>query len=432
MNPWEQKFDETQMAAHMQSLSDKLATYDEAALSVEDRTHLNRIKAVNEQLNIVCENTPAELMNMNAATSIASNLSNISSYLDSWASTKNSTYLNTHAFNETNSIIQSISALSPTINLPEARAAITSIRRSAGQQKRIVDKITQAIKDKGSLADATIDEKISEAKGTINIDIAVARKKLENIATESEELSEQFETVKAAANKLATEQTAAFNTAQTERSKEFTDLISLKQGELDVALDELAKKADEKSDMINKAAEKDAQATLDAKNRAEKLLGIVSQNALISDYSKNARREWISSLVWQIVAALSIILAIIFAAILACEATGETVWQKLIARLSVVTALGGLATYAAKQAAEHRQAQRQSEHMALQFSAVRPYLEDVTDKKQRDALLIKLADKFFSEKKIEQPKKKAVKNKGEEFISANDLLNFITALIKRP
>ncbi len=428
MNPWEQKFDETQMTARIQSLSDKLATYDEAALSVEDRTHLNRIKAVNEQLNIVCENTPAELMNMNAATSIASNLSNISSYLDSWASTKNSTYLNAHAFNETNSIIQSISALSPTINLPEARAAITSIRRSAGQQKRIVEKITQAIKDKGSLADATIDEKISEAKGTINNDIAVARKKLESIATESEELSEQLETVKAAANKLATEQTAAFNTAQTERSKEFTDLISLKQGELDVALDKLAKKADEKSDMINKAAEKDAQATLDAKNRAEKLLGIVSQDALISDYSKNARREWISSLVWQIVAALSII----FTAFLAHKATGEMVWQKLIARLSVVAASGGLATYAAKQAAEHRQAQRQSEHMALQFSAVRPYLEDVTDKGQRDALLIKLADKFFSEKKIEQPKKKATKDKGEEFISANDLLNFITALIKRP
>jgi hypothetical protein len=428
MNPWEQKFDETQMTARIQSLSDKLATYDEAALSVEDRTHLNRIKAVNEQLNIVCENTPAELMNMNAATSIASNLSNISSYLDSWASTKNSTYLNAHAFNETNSIIQSISALSPTINLPEARAAITSIRRSAGQQKRIVEKITQAIKDKGSLADATIDEKISEAKGTINNDIAVARKKLESIATESEELSEQLETVKSAANKLATEQTAAFNTAQTERSKEFTDLISLKQGELDVMLDKLAKKADEKSDMINKAAEKDAQATLDAKNRAEKLLGIVSQDALISDYSKNARREWISSLVWQIVAALSIF----FTAILAHKATGEMVWQKLIARLSVVAASGGLATYAAKQAAEHRQAQRQSEHMALQFSAVRPYLEDVTNKEQRDALLIKLADKFFSEKKIEQPKKKATKDKGEEFISANDLLNFITALIKRP
>lgn len=71
--------------------------------------------------------------------------------------------------------------------------------------------------------------------------------------------------------------------------------------------------------------------------------------------------------------------------------------------------------------------------MSLQLSAVRPYLEDVTDKVQRDALLIKLADKFFSERKIEQqPKKKNAENKGDELISANDLLNFIATLIKRP
>jgi hypothetical protein len=431
MDPWEQIVSETQITPRVQALNDKLVTYDVDALSVEDRAHIDRVKAVTEQIDIVLENTPAELINLSAATSIASSLSNISSYLDNWTSTRNSTYLNSHVFNETNSIIQSISALSPTINLPEARAAITRIRRSAGQQKRIVEEITQEIKTKGSLADTTIDEKISEAKEAINDDVAVVSKKLEDITTESEELSEQLETVKSAANKLATEQTTAFNTAQTERSKEFTDLMALKQGELDTTLDRLAKNADEKSDAINRAAEKDAQATLDAKNRAEKLLGIVSQDALISDYSKNAKREWWSSLVWQIVAALSILLAIICAAFLAHEATGEMVWQKLVARLTVVAAFGGLATYAAKQATEHRQAQRQSEHMALQLSAVRPYLEDVTDKTQRDTLLIKLADKFFSEKKVDAPKKKPAKDKGEEFISANDLLNFIATIIKR-
>jgi hypothetical protein len=81
--------------------------------------------------------------------------------------------------------------------------------------------------------------------------------------------------------------------------------MTLKQGELESTLDKLAKQTDEKSDAINKAAEKNAKATEDAKNRAEKLLGIVSQDALISDYSKNAKREWWSSLIWQIVAALS-------------------------------------------------------------------------------------------------------------------------------
>lgn len=432
MNPWEQKLDETQIAARIQSLSDKLATYDEDALSVDDRAYLERVKAINEQLSTLLENTPAELVSLSAATNIATSLSNISSYLDDWTSTGNATYLSSHILNETNSIIQSIGTLSPAVNLPEARAAITSIRRSAGQQKRIVEKITQEIKDKGSFADTTIDEKISEAKEAIDGDVAVVEKKLEDITAESNELAEQLETVKSASNKLATEQTTAFNTAQTERSKEFTELMTLKQSELDTTLDKLAKTTDEKSDAIKKAAEKDAKATEDAKNRAEKLLGIVSQDALISDYSKNAKREWWSSLVWQVVAAGSIIAAIVVAGFLAHEAGSDMAWQKLVAKLAIVAASGGLATYAAKQATEHRQAQRQSEHMSLQLSAVRPYLEDVADKEQRDALLIKLADKFFSEKKTDQPKKKTAKDKGEELISANDLLNFIATLIKRP
>lgn len=432
MNPWEQKLDETQIAARIQSLSDKLATYDEDALSVDDRAYLERVKAINEQLSTLLENTPAELVSLSAATNIATSLSNISSYLDNWTSTGNATYLSSHILNETNSIIQSIGTLSPAVNLPEARAAITSIRRSAGQQKRIVEKITQEIKDKGSFADTTIDEKISEAKEAIDGDVAVVEKKLEDITAESNELAEQLETVKSASNKLATEQTTAFNTAQTERSKEFIELMTLKQSELDTTLDKLAKTTDEKSDAIKKAAEKDAKATEDAKNRAEKLLGIVSRDALISDYSKNAKREWWSSLVWQVVAAGSIIAAIVVAGFLAHEAGSDMAWQKLVAKLAIVAASGGLATYAAKQATEHRQAQRQSEHMSLQLSAVRPYLEDVADKEQRDALLIKLADKFFSEKKTDQPKKKTARDKGEELISANDLLNFIATLIKRP
>lgn len=432
MNPWEQKLNETQIAARIQSLSDKLATYDEDALSVDDRAYLERVKAINEQLSTLLENTPAELVSLSTATNIATSLSNISSYLDNWTSTGNATYLTSHILNETNSIIQSIGSLSPAVNLPEARAAITSIRRSAGQQKRIVEKITQEIKDKGSLADTTIDEKISEAKEAIDGDVAVVVEKLEDITAESNELAEQLETVKSASNKLATEQTTTFNTAQTERSKEFTELMTLKQGELDTTLDKLAKTTDEKSDAIKKAAEKDAKATEDAKNRAEKLLGIVSQDALISDYSKNAKREWWSSLVWQVVAAGSIITAIVVAGFLAHEAGSDMAWQKLVAKLAIVAASGGLATYAAKQATEHRQAQRQSEHMSLQLSAVRPYLEDVADKEQRDALLIKLADKFFSEKKTDQPRKKTAKDKGEELISANDLLNFIATLIKRP
>ena len=432
MNPWEQKLKDSGLLTAIESVESQLNTYNEAELSIDDRGYLDKIRAVDEVLHAIAENADPRLINYSALQAIVPCLNNISTYLANWGGGSSPTYLSTHAMGQVDSILQHVPLVVAAMNIPQARAAITSLRRSAARQKTIVDNIISEIEEKGSLADTTIDDKIAEAKEAIDNNVTVVEKKLEEITTESEELAEQLETVKTAANSLATEQTTAFNTAQTERSKEFTDLMTLKQGELDTTLDKLAKTTDEKSDAIKKAAEKDAKATEDAKNRAEKLLGIVSQDALISDYSQNAKREWWSSLIWQVIAAGSIITAIIVAGFLAHEAGSDMAWQKLVAKLAIVAASGGLATYAAKQATEHRQAQRQSEHMSLQLSAVRPYLEDVADKTQRDALLIKLADKFFSERKIEQPKKKSTKDKGEEFISANDLLNFIATLIKRP
>jgi len=431
MNPWEQKLKDSGLSDASENLTLRLDSYKEAELSIEDRDYLDKIRAVNEVLKAIIDNADPRLINYSILSSIVAYLHNINSYLNDWGGGTSPTYLSSYAIEQVDMILQHIPLVIPAMNIPEARAAITSLRRSAARQKTIVDGIISQIKDKGSLADTTIDNKIADAKEIIDNNTAVVEKKLEDITKESEELAEQLETVKSAANKLSTEQTKAFNDAQTERSEKFTNLITIKQSELDTTLDKLAKKADEKSNAINMAAEKNAKATEDAKNRAEKLLRIVSQDALISDYSKNAKREWISSLVWQIVAALAIITAIVFAGILANEAGSDMAWQKLVAKITIVTASGGLATYAARQSTEHRQAQRQSEHMSLQLSAVRPYLEDITDKTKRDELLIKLAEKFFSEKKPNRQQKKAPKDKGKEFISANDLLSFITTLIKK-
>lgn len=377
MNPWEQKLKDSGLSDASENLTLRLDSYKEAELSIEDRDYLDKIRAVNEVLKAIINNADPRLINYSALSSIVAYLHNIDSYLNDWGGGTSPTYLSSYAIEQVDMILQYIPLVVPAMNIPEARAAITSLRRSAARQKTIVDGIISQIKEKGSLADTTIDNKIASAKETIDNNTALVEKKLEDVTRESQELAEQLETVKSAANKLSTDQTKAFNDAQIERSEKFTDLIALKQSELDTTLNKLAKETDEKSNAINIAAEKSAKATEDARKRAEKLLGIVSQDALISDYSKNAKREWISSLVWQIVAALAIITAIVFAGILANEASSDMAWQKLVAKITIVTASGGLATYAARQSTEHRQAQRQSEHMSLQLSAVRPYLERI-------------------------------------------------------
>ena len=161
--------------------------------------------------------------------------------------------------------------------------------------------------------------------------------------------------------------------------------------------------------MINKAAEKDAQATLDAKDRAEKLPALVSQDARISDYSKNARRDGYHLLYGK--SLLRYLLSLRHS----LRIKQRVRWFGKTHRSTLCSCcIWWIGYLCRKTSGGHRQTQRQSEHMALQFSAVRPYLEDVTDKGQRDALLFKLADKFFSRKENRTTQKKATRIKGEE------------------
>lgn len=270
MNFWEQKLKDSGLLAATEHVAVKLDTHNEAELSIDDRNYLDKIRAVNEVLQSIAENADPRLVNYSALQTIVQYLNNISTYLNNWDGGTSPTYLSVHAIGQVDNILQQVPLVVAAVNTPEARTAITSLRRSATRQKTIVDNIISEIKEKGSLADTTIDDKVASAKEIIDADVATIEKKLEGITTKSEELVNQLETVKSAANKLSTEQTTAFNAAQTERSKKFTDLMTLKRSELDATLDTLAKKTDEKSNAINTAAEKNAKATEDAKKSSRK------------------------------------------------------------------------------------------------------------------------------------------------------------------
>ncbi len=431
MNPWQQKLDDTQIATKVHALDEKLASYDELALSVDDRSHLERIKAVIEQLRIIIENVAPEVVNLTAASTLTASLDNVNSYLDNWASTKDSTYLDNHIFNETNTIIQSIAALAPAVNLAEARAAITSLRRSAGQQKRIVENITKEIEIKGSLADTTIDEKLVEFNELIDTKVQSAKEKLVELDGEIKVATTQIDESKVAASKLSTEQNEAFNTAQTKRTEEFSDFVKEQENEAGGLLTSIANDAKTKVDTVKEKAEKSATLADEARVKSEKLLGIVSQNSLINDYSKNGLHEQKLSQRWQYTTLGLLIVTVSIGAVLAFYTNDDTSWQKIVARFGVLIATGSIAAYTASQSSEHKQAQRHSEHLSLQLSAVRPYLADVDDKKQRDSLLIKLAEKFFSEQKPKEIKshRSKKKNTDENTINSEDLPGLIGAII---
>ncbi|MCA9336298.1 hypothetical protein KC955_00350 [Candidatus Saccharibacteria bacterium] len=136
MNPWEQKLNDSGLLAAAQAVESQLDTYREAELSIEDRGYLERIRTVNELVLNIAQHADPKLINYSALQAIVPNLNNITSYLGSWDSGNSPTYLSTHALGQLDSILQQLPLLVAAMNVPEARAAITSLRRSAARQKQ--------------------------------------------------------------------------------------------------------------------------------------------------------------------------------------------------------------------------------------------------------------------------------------------------------
>lgn len=431
MDTWEQKLKDSGIYEAISILETKLGEYDKAELSIEDRGYLDKIRAVNDQIDIIVKNADPKTVNNSAATSITNSLSQISSYLDSWGGGTSSAYLSRHAIGQIDAALQQTPLLVAGVSLPEAKAAITKLRQSAARQNTIVNEITEKIRTKGSLADETIADKITTFSEEIEAQSATAKKKLDEVSVEAREISEQLDEARVAANKLATEQNEAFNTSQTKRTERFEQFVEEQGQEAHGLLTSISSDAKVKIDEIKQRSEQSAKKADEARVKSEELLGIVSQNALISDYSKNGLHEQKWSRIWQIITLVSLLATVAAGAILALGTDGDTSWQKLIARFGVLIATGGLATYAAAQASEHRRAQRHSEHLSLQLSAVRPYLAGIDNKPERDKLLVLLAEKFFGERQPKNAKPRQSKKKDNEgsMISGDDLPGLIGALI---
>lgn len=431
MDPWEQKLNNTGITGSIEGLQVKIDEFSNAELSIEDRGYLDKIRAVSELTQTIIDNADPRTINYSTISPIINNFNQAASYINSWGGGTNPVYLSSHAMGQIDAALQQIPLIDAGISVPEAKAAITNLRRSAARQNTIVNEITDKIKAKGSLADETIDGKIVEFTKDIEARATATKTQLETINTEVSEVTEQLDEVKAAANKLTTEQTEIFNTAQTERAKQFDAMIKEQEDEAYGVFTSISSKVTSEVEGVKTRAETSADLADKARVKSEELLEIVSQNALISDYSKNGLHEQKWSRIWQVLTLASLIATVVMGAILAFNTNDGTSWQKLVARFGVLIATGGLAAYAATQASEHKQAQRHSEHLSLQLSAVRPYLAGIDDKTKRDGLLLKLAEKFFSERKTKGSKSPKTHKKQNDtpVISGDDLPGLIGAII---
>ena len=391
MDPWTQRLSDLGVVEKIKSLLIRFDGLDLSQYTNEERSYLDRTREVAEVCLSRLTDSDPRLLNITSLTNINNSFANVNSYLENWLAESGDIYLHSHIQNELDTIIAQSITLSFALDMPAARENITTLRRTVARHRTVVDQLVERVKEKGSLADQTIDKKLELAKEQFAV-----------LDTDVSDLESKLEKVKITSGEFAAEQQIAFTKAETDRAASFNTLLSDKQKDIEASVKEYENTFKQEVGNIHKKISEDETAVKEAKLRVEEILGIVGEESLIGDYSNNAKDEKSAANFWRWVAAGSLAIAIVVAIWFSFTIDENTVWQKMIAKVVIVISFGGLAGYAARQSSEHRTAQREAEQMALQLKALKPYLNDISDKNQRDTLLAQIAEKLFGQKR--QPK----------------------------
>lgn len=426
MSKWE---DRIQNSATYTAAKKLLTRFDEVDLgnaSLEAIDDINRAKLVIELLVDRLNNTDNRLLSVSSIDNIGSYLSNVSSYFDNWQNTRDDTYLGISYMNGyIDSILSYIPSLTPAMDIKETRKAIAGLNRSVGQYKRTAAKEIDNISAKGTTAEKTIDEKVTEAKN-----------EFEALGVKIDELNKDLKDIKDSSNSISTEQQLSFTKSENVRNEAVNKFIEDQKRTIEETFSKKSDEADRITDDIDKKLNATEAKAEDSLARIDELLNIAGDKTLIHDYSSSAKEDMEAADRWRKITMFLLFAVLGFSCWVVYEIihTKDTSWQFLVARAFVMLFAGGIAGYTATQSSEHRKAQRANQRTAHQLKALKPYLLSIEgDVKLRNEIIKTVAYRVFNNEENNQVKKSKglFKSKEEAPIMSSQLIELLLDLAKK-
>ena len=209
MSKWEDRIQNSATYTAAKKLLARFNEIDSDSMSLEAIDAINRAKLVLELLVDRLDNTDSRLLSISNLDNISSHLSNASSCFDNWQNTRDDMYLGISYMNGyIDNILSYIPSLTPTMDIKETRKAIAGLNRSVGQYKRVTTKEINNISVKGTAAEKTIDEKVTEAKN-----------EFEALGVKIDELNKDLKDIKDSSNSISTEQQLSFTKSENIRNE---------------------------------------------------------------------------------------------------------------------------------------------------------------------------------------------------------------------
>lgn len=426
MSKWEDRIQNSATYTAAKKLLARFNEIDSDSMSLEAIDAINRAKLVIELLVDRLDNTDSRLLSVSSIDNIGSYLSNVSSYFDNWQNTRDDMYLGISYMNGyIDNILSYIPSLTPTMDIKETRKAIAGLNRSVGQYKRVTTKEINNISVKGTAAEKTIDEKVTEAKN-----------EFEALGVKIDELNKDLKDIKDSSNSISTEQQLSFTKSENIRNEAVNKFIEDQKRTIEETFSKKSDEADRITDDIDKKLNATEAKAEDSLARIDELLNMAGDKTLIHDYSSSAKEDKIAAYVWSVITTILLLIMLGFSCWVVYEIihTKDASWQFLIARAFVMLFAGGIAGYTATQSSEHRKAQRANQRTAHQLKALKPYLLSIEgDVKLRNEIIKTVAYQIFNNEENNQIKKpkRLFRSKEEAPIMSSQLIELLLTLAKK-
>ena len=426
MSKWEDRIQNSATYAAAKKLLTRFDEVDLGNASLEAIDDINRAKLVIELLVDRLNNTDNRLLSVSSIDNIGSYLSSVSSCFDNWQNTRDDMYLGISYMNGyIDNILSYITSLTPAMDIKETRKAIAGLNRSVGQYKRTAAKEIDSISAKGTTAEKTIDEKVTEAKN-----------EFETLGVKIDELNKDLKDIKDSSNSISTEQQLSFTKSENVRNEMVNKFIEDQKRTIEEAFSKKSDEADRITDDIDKKLNATEAKAEDSLARIDELLNMAGDKTLIHDYSSSAKEDKIAAYVWSVITTILLLIMLVFSCWVVYEIinTKDALWQFLIARAFVMLFAGGIAGYTATQSSEHRKAQRANQRTAHQLKALKPYLLSIEgDVKLRNEIIKTVAYRIFNNEENNQVKKSKglFKSKEEAPIMSSQLIELLLDLAKK-
>jgi hypothetical protein len=363
-----------------------------------EQEHLDRTGRIATQVDWVLDNVDPALIGGDAVNTLVQGLTAAVQHLEAWQAGNGPEYLLTQTMTAVDQVIDGLGLIPMPASAAEASAEISSLRRSLGQYRGQMEREVKALK--GTVEKAVAD--LQAQKDTAVADLVnQGAEAVSEVATLREEVTrvrDEVTTLLTSARTLETNQQTAFTTAQTANQEAFAKLLGESRETLTASTQKM--QADLRAAVQAVDTEMNAYLEEASARKAgiDKLFEIAAETSLIGSYTRNATRERGAANLWRrvAVAAAAVAAAIgLWAAIVA--AGSGTDWDLLAAKALLLAGVTGVAAYAAGQSSEHRNAERDAEHVAVQLATLKPYLADLSQDTERDRLLIEIAQKLFGQ-----------------------------------